>query len=623
MKSKKEKAEKPSAKVAIQGSKKTVVNFNPSLVSPDDPTKYTNNTPAADTLKPNSSAIRADSGSLPVAEAVASITIRRKRSNQMRRMTPKLTRLRDVARNKIADESRLTRRSQKLARNLVRKRFAGTRGSKYRELSVSDRIAVDKMLDGKAKLIARLAQRLMPVVRKSEQLRLQGVRRGKRPKKVTGAGGLGILPKVRTIKSEYEADVLALCLLEGKDDKLNALLKAGLADRDSLHLYKQALANPEFAKRYSKLRDKTFEMLDRLLDQVTSDDTIYVRTKNKFEKDRSKKAKEEQMTEQLKEAKKLTKKDVEQARQAAVDRKQTKANEKNRIQGAKRDYATLNSAKSAYASMQASMAGKRKEPPISRETMKATTDSAKSMQSKIKPPVGYLPVKGIETGKHKILVQPGHPDSGKPLAALGRDHEARRKAYKEKYPEFSAYLDTPEGRQASISALSSGGLHSLRKQFYKNRESGDTGEAKTPAKSPKPTPIGGTNEKAGGSIVARVMNKIFRKKHGPSMAAEEVNLHPSLQNPLKHPSHKVRERLVQRREQDNAVHRQFAERNTRLERVNSEREKQRDHSRQMEMRQHEADERAKDREHQMKIERMKMSAKSAQKAKTNGKKTKK
>jgi hypothetical protein len=141
------------------------------------------------------------------------------------------------------------------------------------------------MISSKAKLIARIAQRMMPVVRKAEQLRLQGVRTGRKLNKIKN-GSLGMVRS--SYDYEQEADFisenLALCILEGKAERIDQLMRAGLADRDSLQQYKKALSDPELAKRYSVVRDKAFDMLDKLIDVIANDPTIFYRAKDNIQK---------------------------------------------------------------------------------------------------------------------------------------------------------------------------------------------------------------------------------------------------------------------------------------------------------------------------------------------------
>ena len=53
----------------------------------------------------------------------------------------------------------MRRRALKRARSVVRQRIAGQRGINYNKLSISDKIAIDRMADKRKKQIARIATR--------------------------------------------------------------------------------------------------------------------------------------------------------------------------------------------------------------------------------------------------------------------------------------------------------------------------------------------------------------------------------------------------------------------------------------------------------------------------------
>lgn len=115
-------------------------------------------------------------------EAVLTIAQRRKRAILLKRRSPRIQRQKIIALKRFATEKALKRRSQNLARELVRARFAGKRGASYRSLSTSDKIAVDRQIQGKERLVKALAARLYQRVRKREMLRISRVRAGiKRP----------------------------------------------------------------------------------------------------------------------------------------------------------------------------------------------------------------------------------------------------------------------------------------------------------------------------------------------------------------------------------------------------------------------------------------------------------
>lgn len=103
---------------------------------------------------------------------------RRKRALITRRLQPRLKRARMIAKRRMASPEKLNRRARRMAKDLLRKRFAGTRGAKYHELGPSDRVSVDKLIEPKVKLITKIAKRLFPRVKKAEMMRLQAARGG-------------------------------------------------------------------------------------------------------------------------------------------------------------------------------------------------------------------------------------------------------------------------------------------------------------------------------------------------------------------------------------------------------------------------------------------------------------
>jgi len=106
-------------------------------------------------------------------ETVLDVSQRIKRGNIMRRNSRKLQRAKEIAQKKTAPKERLMKRAYAQARQMVRKRFAGPHGADYENLSTSEKIAVDRTIDNKQKLIKKLALRLMPRIRQAEQKRLQ------------------------------------------------------------------------------------------------------------------------------------------------------------------------------------------------------------------------------------------------------------------------------------------------------------------------------------------------------------------------------------------------------------------------------------------------------------------
>ena len=111
-----------------------------------------------------------------VTERVIDIQQRRKLSVQMKRLSPRLQRARDIARMRPASNKQLERRAYKAAKQGIRQKFVGERGTEYQDLSASGKYAVDTLIDPKVKNIKSLVQRIMPRIRQSDSRRLHAAR---------------------------------------------------------------------------------------------------------------------------------------------------------------------------------------------------------------------------------------------------------------------------------------------------------------------------------------------------------------------------------------------------------------------------------------------------------------
>ena len=107
-----------------------------------------------------------------INEKVLTIAQRQKRAMIMRRHEQKIERAREVAQHRMASEKNIKKRAYVQARQIIRKRFAGERGAEYEKLGPSEKMAIDRAIEKKTKLIKKLALRLIPKVRQAEQKRL-------------------------------------------------------------------------------------------------------------------------------------------------------------------------------------------------------------------------------------------------------------------------------------------------------------------------------------------------------------------------------------------------------------------------------------------------------------------
>ena len=100
-----------------------------------------------------------------------------KKARIMRRLAPRLKRQRALKKFRMATGERLTQRARKLARNILRRKFAGERGAHYATLPIAQKISVDKLIANKDAVVSRIVKRLIPMVRRKEVERLRQARR--------------------------------------------------------------------------------------------------------------------------------------------------------------------------------------------------------------------------------------------------------------------------------------------------------------------------------------------------------------------------------------------------------------------------------------------------------------
>ena len=112
---------------------------------------------------------------------------RQRRARILRAKEPKMQRAKEVSQHKLASDEKLKARAIVKARNIVKMRFAARKGTPYTELTTSEKIQVDKVVDKKVKLIRRLAARLLPSLRKAEVNRLASFQSGEKLKHATAA----------------------------------------------------------------------------------------------------------------------------------------------------------------------------------------------------------------------------------------------------------------------------------------------------------------------------------------------------------------------------------------------------------------------------------------------------
>lgn len=103
---------------------------------------------------------------------------RLQRGRQIKRIAPKLKRAARRALTQSPSSNRIWKRSERAARNVLKKRFSPVKGVPYAKLTTTQKIFVDKALEKRQKLIRKVAKRLLPKVRQASFKRLQTYRAG-------------------------------------------------------------------------------------------------------------------------------------------------------------------------------------------------------------------------------------------------------------------------------------------------------------------------------------------------------------------------------------------------------------------------------------------------------------
>ena len=109
-----------------------------------------------------------------------SISQRKAIGRRMKRLAPKLQRIKKMKAKKMADAKTIQKRAHKAAISKIRKKVAGKKGQNYAQLSPGDKISVDRLVAKKSAVIQKLAKKLIPATRKKEIARLKSLRGGEK-----------------------------------------------------------------------------------------------------------------------------------------------------------------------------------------------------------------------------------------------------------------------------------------------------------------------------------------------------------------------------------------------------------------------------------------------------------
>ena len=210
---------------------------------------------------------------LEEARKPLTIAQRMKIGRRMKRLAPRMARMRKIRAKRMADPKRLEGRARKAAIKILRKRFAGKQGQNYAKLSPGSKMSVDRIIQKKAGVIPRLAKRLLPKMRKREMERLKKARGGGAP--------TPRLAKKMTASEEVQP-VIPILYEEDVDGKLMSLLRVTFPDASERNLVVRALRGGSSTLSNPTLRPYLMQILLRLLDGVQDDPSIYNKVKEKM-----------------------------------------------------------------------------------------------------------------------------------------------------------------------------------------------------------------------------------------------------------------------------------------------------------------------------------------------------
>ena len=185
---------------------------------------------------------------------------------RMKRLAPRISRMRKIRMKRMADRPRLEKRARKAAIKLLRKRFAGKQGENYASLTPAAKMQVDRVIQKKMAAVGRISKRLLPKVRKAEMERLKNLRKGKSE------------PTKKAVREEF--------IWEEEDEKTNqkliTILRQAFTDPKERNLVIRALKGGERSLKNPKLRPFVLKLLTRLLDATQDDPSMLAKMRDKL-----------------------------------------------------------------------------------------------------------------------------------------------------------------------------------------------------------------------------------------------------------------------------------------------------------------------------------------------------
>ncbi len=123
-------------------------------------------------------ALFAELGELYEVNEVLDIRQRIAKARVMKRLAPKLARMRKIASKKMKGAKKMMKLASKAAIKLLRKKIAGKKGANYKNLTPADKMNIDRKVQRKKAMIPKLARKLLPKVRKATMDKIAKARKG-------------------------------------------------------------------------------------------------------------------------------------------------------------------------------------------------------------------------------------------------------------------------------------------------------------------------------------------------------------------------------------------------------------------------------------------------------------
>ena len=235
-----------------------------------------------------------------------SISQRMAIGRRMKRLAPRMARMRKVKAKRLADKSTLEKRSRKAAINILRKKFAGKQGQNYASLNPGAKMTVDKIIQKKMAMVGRISKKLLPKIRKKEMERLKRARTStnemveKAPNTAdamkrykAGKAGFtdkahlkakGLIPRADGTKKKspkYE-EVLWEDESDAMNTKMMSVIRQAFRNPQERLLVIRALKGGEKSLANPKLRPFLLKLLNRLLDVTREDPAMLAKMRDKL-----------------------------------------------------------------------------------------------------------------------------------------------------------------------------------------------------------------------------------------------------------------------------------------------------------------------------------------------------